>query len=172
MVRTQTPARPGRFDAIDKAILHELQQNAKITNAMLAERVGISPPSTLERVKKLESMGVIRGYAALLDPVPLNQSILAIVHVSIREHSAAALEVAKRRLAEFSEIEACWYCAGEEDFVLKVRVEDMKHYEQFISKKLASVDGIARLRTGFVLSSIKDSPIISLDAMPVKKRAD
>ncbi len=172
MARTKNPSRSARFDAIDKAILNELQQNAKITNAMLAERVGISPPSTLERVKKLENMGVIRGYVALLDPVSLHQSILAIVHVSIREHTAQTLEEAKKRLAELPEIQACWYCAGEEDFILKVRVEDMRHYEEFISKKLASVNGIIRLRTGFVLSSIKDSPVTSLDTMPVKKRAD
>jgi len=155
------------FDSIDKAILRELQANAKITNTMLAERVGISPPSTLERVKKLEQRGVIRGYAALLDPLAVHQSVLAIVHVSIKEHSSEMLEDAKRRLASFEEIQACWYCAGDEDFILKVRVEDMDHYERFVSKKLATVKGISKLRTGFVLSTMKDSPVVSLDAIAI-----
>jgi len=154
--------RENGFDDIDRAILEELQANCKITNAMLAERIGISPPSTLERVKKLERRGVITGYAALLDPESVDRPVAAIVHVSIREHTAKTLENAKKRLSSFSEVQACWYCAGDEDFILKVRVEDMNHYERFISQKLASVEGIGRLRTNFVLSTMKDSPRIAL----------
>jgi len=167
MAKTR-PKKPLRFDRIDKAILRELQTNSKITNATLAERVGISPPSTLERVKKLEQHGVIRGYAAQLNPAALNQAVVAIVHVSIREHSAAMLAEAKRRLNEFPEIQACWYCAGDEDFILKVRVEDMNAYERFVSTKLATVAGIGKLRTGFVLSTIKDTTQVSLDALDEK----
>ncbi|MCL4211825.1 MAG: Lrp/AsnC family transcriptional regulator [Phycisphaerales bacterium] len=164
----QAAARPVKFDAIDRAILREVQGNARITNSMLAERVGISPPSTLERVKKLESQGVIKGYAALLDPVRLNQSIAAIVHISIKEHSAAVLEEARRQLTALDEVQSCWYCAGDEDFILKVRVEDMAHYEQFVSRKLAAVPGIGKLRTSFVLSEVKDSPCVSLESMRLK----
>jgi len=153
------------FDEIDIAILRELQANSKITNATLSERVGISPPSTLERVKKLENLGVIRGYVALLDPGLVNQAVVAIVHVAIKEHSTEMLETAKQRLTSFDEVQACWYCAGEEDFILKVRVEDMAHFEQFISRKLASVRGISKLRSAFVLSTIKDTPRISLETI-------
>jgi Lrp/AsnC family leucine-responsive transcriptional regulator len=154
-----------KFDQVDRAILRELQDNCKITNAMLSERVGISPPSTLERVKKLERHGVIRGYTALLDPESVGQSVLAIVHVSIREHSAATLENAKRRLSELDEVQACWYCAGDEDFILKVRVENMSHYERFISGTLAGIEGIGKLRTSLVLRTLTDSPHVSLNAL-------
>ena len=165
---SRTKSRAPRFDQIDKAILTELQRSSKITNATLAERVGISPPSTLERVKKLENLGVIAGYTALLNPQAVNQSVLAIVHVSIKEHSASMLAEAKQRLSEFEEIQACWYCAGDEDFILKVRVEDMDHYERFVSAKLANVDGISKLRTSFVLGTMKDCTSVSLDALECK----
>ena len=118
--RKTTDANAQRFDEIDRTILMLLQENCKITNAMLAERVGISPPSTLERVKKLERRGVITGYAALVDPASVGVPVAAIVHVSIREHSARNLQTAKMRLSSFSEVQACWYCAGDEDFILKV----------------------------------------------------
>lgn len=169
MPRTNSNSKTIKFDAIDKAILKELQDNSKITNANLATKVGISPPSTLERVKKLEQLGVINGYVALLEAQHVNQSLLALVHVSIKEHSSEMLEEAKRLLNSFEEIQACWYCAGDEDFILKVRVEDMNHYERFVSKKLASVPGISKLRTGFVLSTIKDTPRMSLDYLNYKK---
>ena len=158
-------SKPHKFDAIDRSILRELQENAKITNTMLAERVGISPPSTLERVKKLEKHGVILDYVAILDPALVNQSVVALVHVSIREHTAETLDNAKHRLSSFSEVQSCWYCAGDEDFILKVRVEDMQHYERFVSEKLTSVAGIGKLRTNFVLSTMKDTPRVSLDAL-------
>ncbi|MGI9013470.1 MAG: Lrp/AsnC family transcriptional regulator [Phycisphaerales bacterium] len=160
--KTDTTTRQ-RFDAIDRAILRELQDNARITNTTLAERVGISPPSTLERVKKLERKGVITGYVALLDAPAVGRSVLAIVHVSIKEHSAAALQQTRTKLSSFDEVQACWYCAGEEDFILKVRVSDMEGYERFVSRKLATVAGIGRLRTSFVLSTIKDTPCIALE---------
>ena len=168
MSRSSTKQRGTKLDAIDAAILKELQSSSKITNAMLSEKVGVSPPSTLERVRKLESKGIIQGYVALLDADALNQSILAIVHVSIREHTSESLEAAKKRLGEFEEVQACWYCAGDEDFILKVRVQDMDHYEQFVSKKLTTVRGISRMRTNFVLSAVKDTPAVPLSGLDVK----
>lgn len=158
--------RAQRLDATDIAILDILQSTAKITNTTLAERVGISPPSMIERVKKLEAAGVITGYVSLVDPRRLNKSIMAIVHVSLREHSAEILANAKKRIAALDEVLACWYCAGDEDFILKVIVEDMDAYEAFISEKLSAVKGIGRLKTSFVLDAVKESTRVPLDAVP------
>lgn len=154
-----------RFDAIDLAILTQLQGDSKITNATLAKRVGISPPSTLERVKKLESAGIIRGYVALLDPAELDKSICAIVHVTLREHGERRLEAFKTSIAQFDEVQAAWHTAGEEDFILKVLVTDMEQYEQFVVHRLSAIPNIGRVRTSFCLSAIKDGTIVPLDGV-------
>lgn len=154
-----------RFDAIDLAILNQLQTDSKITNATLATRVGISPPSTLERVKKLENSGIIRRYVAILDTVELDKSISALVHVTLREHGTNGLSDFKKAVAEFEEVQAAWHTAGEEDFILKVIVTDMDQYEQFVVHRLSAVPNIGRIRTSFCLSAVKDETRVPLDAV-------
>lgn len=155
-------SRPPKLDAIDMRIISELQRSSNITNAALAKKIGISPPSTLDRVRKLERCGVITNYVALVDPGALSKSIQAIVHVSLSHHSSAALAKAKECLAEFEDVQACWHTAGDEDFVLKVIVGDMDQYERFISERLSTVPNIAKIRTAFVLSTVKQSTQVPL----------
>ena len=154
-----------KFDEIDRRIIEELQKSSKITNATLAERIGISPPSTLERVRKLEANGVITGYVALIDPESVNKPVQAIVNVSMNRHSRANLEKVKRALAGFEEVLSCWHTAGDEDFVLRVLVSDMEQYEQFVTKKLSGVGYIGKIRTAFILSTLKQVTQIPLDAV-------
>lgn len=154
-----------RFDEIDIAILQQLQGDSKITNATLAQRVGISPPSTLERVKKLEQEGIIRGYVALLDYAALDKSICALVHVTLREHGEDKLNVFKNKVREFEEVQAAWHTAGEEDFILKVLVTDMQQYEDFVVFRLSAVPNIGRIRTSFCLSTVKEETRVPLDAV-------
>jgi len=154
-----------RFDAIDLAILNQLQADSKITNATLATRVGISPPSTLERVKKLENSGIIKRYVAILDTVELDKSISALVHVTLREHGTNGLSDFKKAVAEFDEVQAAWHTAGEEDFILKVIVTDMDQYEHFVVHRLSAVPNIGRIRTSFCLSAVKDETRVPLDAV-------
>lgn len=154
-----------RFDEIDIAILQQLQADSKITNATLAQRVGISPPSTLERVKKLENEGIIRGYVALLDHAALDKSICALVHVTLREHGEDKLNVFKGKVREFEEVQAAWHTAGEEDFILKVLVTDMQQYEDFVVFRLSAVPNIGRIRTSFCLSTVKEDTRVPLDGV-------
>lgn len=154
-----------KFDAIDLAILDQLQTDSKITNATLALRVGISPPSTLERVKKLETSGIIRGYVALVDPPSVDKSICALVHVTLREHGEDKLTTFKRAIRAFDEVQAAWHTAGEEDFILKVLVTDMQQYEDFVVFRLSAVPNIGRIRTSFCLSTVKDATMVPLDAV-------
>ena len=154
-----------KFDSIDLAILGQLQSDSKITNATLAQRVGISPPSTLERVKKLESSGIIRGYVGLVDADLVGKSITAIVHVTLREHGVGELEKFKRAILGFDEVQGAWHTAGEEDFILKVLVTDMDHYERFVVQRLSAVANIGRVRTSFCLSAVKDQTRVPLDAV-------
>src|SRR5262245_47693841 len=90
--------RSPKLDAVDLRIIRELQQSSNITNAALAQRIGISAPSTLERVRKLERNGIITGYVALIDPGAVNKTIQAVVHVCLSHHSSGALGKAKECL--------------------------------------------------------------------------
>jgi len=154
-----------RLDSIDLAILKVLQQGSKITNAELAERVGLSPPSTLERVKKLESEGIIRQYVALVDPDKINQSIAVIVHISLGQHGKDVLGRVREQFADMSEVLSCWHTAGEDDFILKVLVCDMSGYEQFVVEKLSQIQEISRVRSAFVLTTFKETTQIPLTAI-------
>lgn len=154
-----------RFDAIDLAILDQLQRDSKITNAMLAQRIGISPPSTLERVKKLETEGIIKRYAAIVDPAAVGKSITALVHVTLKNHGEGELRKFKADVAKFDEVLAAWHTAGEEDFILKVIVTDMDHYERFVVHSLSAVPNMGRVRTSFCLSTVKEDTRVPLDAV-------
>lgn len=154
-----------RFDTIDLAILEQLQSDSKITNATLAQRVGISPPSTLERVKKLEQEGIVRGYVAIIDAAAVDKSICALVHVTLREHGEDKLNIFKSAVRDFEEVQAAWHTAGEEDFILKVLVTDMQQYEDFVVYRLSAVPNIGRIRTSFCLSTVKEETKVSLDAV-------
>ncbi|GAB4517432.1 MAG: Lrp/AsnC family transcriptional regulator [Phycisphaerales bacterium] len=154
-----------KFDAIDLAILDQLQNDSNITNATLAQRVGISPPSTLERVKKLVAGGVIKGYRALLDPKAVNKTIQAFVHVTLRVHGAEHIRAFDEAVAAFDEIQGAWHTTGEEDFMLRVLVTDMDQYERFIVHRLSAIPNIGRVRTSFILSPVKDETRVPLDAI-------
>ena len=160
-----------KFDTIDLAILNELQANSKITNAMLAQKVGISPPSTLERVKKLESEGIISGYVALVAPASVGKGITAIVTVTLREHGEKRLTAFNDEISSFTEVQSAWHTAGEEDFILKVLVSDMSQYEEFVVHRLSAVPNIGRVRTSFCLSTVKDDTTVPLDAVGAKNDA-
>jgi Lrp/AsnC family leucine-responsive transcriptional regulator len=170
MPRTLEADRPMRLDAIDMRILALLQRDSNITNAALAESIGISPPSTLERVRKLEQQGFIRGYVALLDAEKLNKRITAIVEVSLAEHSDENLTRAKNSIGVFPEVLACWHTAGDQDFVLHVIVADMQAYETFVTEKLSTVARIARIRTAIVIRTVKHTTEIPLDSADVAVR--
>ena len=154
-----------KFDAIDLAILEQLQNDSNITNATLAQRVGISPPSTLERVKKLVAGGVIKGYRALIDPKAVHKTIQAFVHVTLRVHGAEHIQAFDEAVKAFDEIQGAWHTTGEEDFMLRVLVTDMDQYERFIVHRLSAIPNIGRVRTSFILSPVKDETRVPLDAI-------
>ncbi len=154
-----------RFDDVDIAILEQLQQNSKITNAALAKSVGISPPSTLERVKKLEQSGVIDRYAAILNPHAVGKAIAAFVSITLREHGKDRLNDFAHAVSQLAEVRAVHHTAGDEDFFLNVLVTDMHQYEDFVVRKLSAIPNIGRIKTSFCLSTIKHDTAVPLDAV-------
>jgi Lrp/AsnC family leucine-responsive transcriptional regulator len=137
-------------DATDHALLDMLRTNARATYAELARAVGLSAPAAHERVAKLEASGVITGYHAAIAPESLGQSMSALVGVFVTD--SADTDRVTDTLAALAEVEDCWFVAGEETFVVKVRVPDVGGLEQAI-RTINSLDGVSRTRTTVVLST-------------------
>ncbi len=143
------------FDETDKKILSILQTNCNITNAQLAQEAGISPSSMIERVKRLENTGIITKYVALVDPEKVGIGTLALVSISLAVHQLDSVDNLTKVLNEMDEVLDCYHIAGEEDFLLKVAVKDIRKYQDFVLNKLSKIPAINRIKTSFVLSTVK-----------------
>jgi Lrp/AsnC family transcriptional regulator, leucine-responsive regulatory protein len=155
---------PPRFtlDEIDRQILQILQGDGRITNADLARRVGLSPPSVLQRVRKLEESGVINRYVAILDPATLGLTLTVVVFVSLSLHQDQPIEGFVEQAVRLPEVVECLHVSGDFDFMLKVRVADMRSYEQFIVNKLTKIGGVGKIQSCFVMASRKESTEVTL----------
>lgn len=145
------------MDEIDLRILDLLCADGRATYAELADEVGLSAPSTAERVRRLEQRGAILGYSARLDPTVLGVGLTALVSVTLtgpgdRRGFLAAL-------GTFTEVVECHHVAGDDDYVLKVHVDGTQGLERFVSDRLKAVPGVGRTRTTVVLSTALDRPL-------------
>jgi Lrp/AsnC family leucine-responsive transcriptional regulator len=138
------------MDAVDRSILDALRANARATYAELAREVGLSAPAVHERVGKLEAAGVITGYHAAVAPESLGYSMSALVGVFLSDTSDE--DLVADELESLAAVEDCWFVAGEESFVVKVRVPDVAGLEQAI-RRMAKIKGVARTRSTVVLST-------------------
>lgn len=138
------------MDDIDRALIAALRRDGRASWAELGRAVGLSGPSVTERVNRLERAGVVRGYHARVDHAALGRSVAAIVGVHLSDTSDQ--DAVADALGRLEEIEDCWFVAGDESFLLKVRVPDMTALEATLSR-LRKVRGVARTRTTVVLST-------------------
>lgn len=152
-----------KIDSIDKQILSILQQDAQITNVELAKKIGISPPAMLERVKRLEKNGIIKRYVAIVDPSKVSKGIFALVSVSLSAHQLSSIDQFTRQIKKLDEVLECYHVAGEEDFILKIAVSSIEEYEKFILSKLTKINGVSKVNTKFVLSTVKYNTKIKIE---------
>jgi Lrp/AsnC family transcriptional regulator, leucine-responsive regulatory protein len=138
------------MDAIDRQLLDELRANARAGWAELGRRIGLSGPSVQERVRRLEERAVITGYRAVVSPAAVGLGVSALVGL-IQGDDVESEDVAAQ-LREVTEVEDCWYVAGEENFVVKVRAADVAALELVVAK-LRRLPGVSRTRTTVVLST-------------------
>jgi DNA-binding Lrp family transcriptional regulator len=145
------------LDAIDRRLLELLQENGRMTNAALAEAVGLTATPVIHRIKKLEQAGVITGYVALVDGTAVGLRATAFVLVKLRQHRLSTHTGFLEAIRDFSEVLECHHVAGEDDFLLKVVVENIADYEHFLLHRLTGIADIDRVKTTFVLSTAKAS---------------
>jgi len=151
------------LDKTDKQILSILQEDGRITNAELARRINMSPPPTLERVKKMERNGIIQGYVALADPVKLGLTCFTYVEVTLARHGREGVERFMQAITELSEVMECHHITGGADFLLKVATRDIPDYENFVLHKLTALPEVQHLKTMVVLSTLKHETKLPTD---------
>jgi DNA-binding Lrp family transcriptional regulator len=151
------------LDKIDKQILNTLQENGKTTNSRLSKIVGISAPSTLERVKRLEQAGVISHFTAVLDPEKIGFSIMGMVNIGLSLSSLSSVAEIKEKFFNLDEVIECYQIAGENDFILKVIAKDIKAYGEFMNKKLTQIKGIQVIKSSFVIDNVKEKRVFTLN---------
>jgi Lrp/AsnC family transcriptional regulator, leucine-responsive regulatory protein len=143
------------LDAIDRKILNILQDDNQVTNLELAERVGLSPPPCLRRVRQLHASGVITKDVAIVDPAKVGRTITAFVGVELDRQREDVLASFERKIRAEPEVQQCYFVSGDIDYLLVVTCLDMDSYNSFARRVLANEHNIKRFRTSFNLSRVK-----------------
>jgi Lrp/AsnC family leucine-responsive transcriptional regulator len=151
------------LDRIDLRILDILQQNGRLTNQEIAERVSLSPSPCLRRIKRLEESGVIRQYVALLEPGKLGLGLLAYVSVKLEKRGKMPIEDFCARVQGWPEVAACYAMTGEMDYLLRVHVEDLSHFSRFVMDQLLRQPGVVDVKSSFALARIKETTALPLN---------
>jgi Lrp/AsnC family leucine-responsive transcriptional regulator len=145
------------MDRIDKQILNILQLNGRITNKAIAERIGLSTPAVLERIKKLENNGFIKGYKAILDPEKLGKQITAIMAITIDRKNMESLDKIRDAIITCKEIRSYYFTTGKYDFILNVSMDSITALEEFLMKRISFIiPSIRNVETFIVLSTEED----------------
>lgn len=152
-----------KIDEIDRQILRILQTQGRITNTKLAADVGLSAPPILERVKKLERLGVIQGYRAILEAKRLGRDFFVFASLTVDVKALGQGERLEHDLAAMPEVMGVYHIAGDIDFLLKINVESQEAYKRFVVNQLAAIEGISRIHSWVVLSTVKDTTEIYIE---------
>lgn len=143
------------LDLKDNRILAELQRDSRLTTQELAERVGMSTSATWRRVKSLEDAGIIDRYAVIVNPKKAGFGLASIVHVSLARHEQANVDNFVREVLRHPEVLECFATSGEADFHLRVVVEDIDAYNEFLDEFIFKLPGVSQVRSNIVLKEIK-----------------
>ena len=149
------------LDQTDRKLLFELQKDAKQSIKQLAEKVNLSITPVHERIKKLESAGVIKNYAAVIDTKALGKKLLVYCEVTLVRHQESLFEEFEEYVLGLDEVIEASYIAGTYDFLLKLLLEDMEDYQNFVIHKIPKLQIISNIKSAFVIRSIKETSIIN-----------
>jgi len=145
------------LDRYDRQILAVLQQDGRISNQDLADRIGLSPSPCLRRVRTLEEAGLITGYRALVDAKKLGLSLMALIGISMDQHTPERFANLEAAIRDIPEVLECLLITGQQsDYQLKVVVRDMDAYQDLLLNKLTRIQGVTGVHTSFVLRRVVD----------------
>jgi Lrp/AsnC family leucine-responsive transcriptional regulator len=153
------------LDRYDRQILAVLQQDGRISNQDLADRIGLSPSPCLRRVRALEEAGLIAGYRALLDAKKLGLSLMALIGISMDQHTPERFANLEAAIADIPEVLECLLITGQQsDYQLKVVVRDMDAYQDLLLNKITRIQGVTGVHTSFVLRKVVDRTSLPVQA--------
>ena len=153
-----------KLDAIDIKILKVLQQNAKLTTKELAEAVHLSPSPTFERQKRLEREGYIQTYVAIVDPNMAGNAMMVLCNIRLKQHGKEYAREFVDAVKEMEEVTECYNTSGDFDYIIKVFVRNMPHYQDFVLNRLGEMESIGSVHSVFVIGTVK-----CLHSVPVAK---
>lgn len=151
------------LDAIDRRLLAELQAEGRVTNVELAQRVGLTAPPCLRRVRALEDEGVIKGYHAELDASKLGFSITVFALVSLKSQAEESLRQFEDHMRTLPEVRECHMLNGEIDFILKIVSRDLQSFQEFLTSKLTPAPNVASVKTSLTIRTAKQVPGVPLE---------
>ena len=156
------------LDRHDRQILQALQQDGRISNQELADRIGLSPSPCLRRVRALEEAGVIAGYRALVDAKALGLSLMALIHISMDQHTPERFTAFEAAINGIPEVMECLLITGQDaDYQLKVMVKDMDAYQELLLNRITRIKGVTGVHSSFVLRRVVDKT-----ALPVAEKQE
>lgn len=156
------------MDRLDKRILSELQNNGRLTNAELAERVGLSATPCARRVKQLEEEGVIERHVVQLNASKLGLKLHALVQISMDKHTPDRFEHFESEVRKHPEVTELLLITGQSaDYLLKLVLPDMEHYHDFLLNKITRIEGVADVHSSFIMRRVIDSTALPLNYMPL-----
>ncbi|WP_370098826.1 Lrp/AsnC family transcriptional regulator [Xanthomarina gelatinilytica] len=150
------------FDAIDKKLISFLQTDSKQTNKELSSKLNLSVTAVYERIKKLEQQGVISKYVALVKKEKVDKSFVAFCHIKLVQHTQEYVMKFEKEVANLQEVMECYHISGDYDYLLKVIVEDMEAFREFMVNKLTSINHIGSTHSMFVINEVKHTTAITI----------
>lgn len=143
------------LDAIDRAIIDELELNGRLSNVALADAVHLTPGPCLRRVQRLEADGVIRGYRAITDPAALGRGFEVLLEIGVTRFDKTTIERFESTLAAYDEVVELRRMFGSPDYFARVAVADQSAYEEFLTEHVMVIDGVATISSRFAIKVIK-----------------
>ncbi|MBC8337666.1 MAG: Lrp/AsnC family transcriptional regulator [Alphaproteobacteria bacterium] len=159
------------LDAIDRRILKNLQNDARLSNVDLAGSVGLSPSPCLRRVARLQETGVIKGYATLVDAEAVGLPVSIFVSVSLEKQIEQALETFEAEITARPEVMECYLMTGDADYLLRVVTSDLAAYERFLLDHLTRIPGVASIKSSFALKQVAYRTALPIETKEPSKGA-
>ncbi|MDX9700086.1 MAG: Lrp/AsnC family transcriptional regulator [Rhodocyclaceae bacterium] len=151
-----------QLDGFDRKILEALQQDGRLSNVELAERIGLSPSPCLRRLRQLERWGVIRSYEAVLDRDAVGLGLTVFVGIKVERHRDTQAEAFCRQVCAIPEVVSAHLVSGESDFLLQVVVPDLRAYERLLLEVLLKLPGVSDVRSNFAIRTVKPATPLPL----------
>ncbi|MEO2052038.1 MAG: Lrp/AsnC family transcriptional regulator [Allomuricauda sp.] len=151
------------LDQKDLELVKMLQSDCKKTTKQYADALNLSKTAVYERIRRLERNGIVTQYVALVDKEKVNRNFTVLCHIRLVQHTKDNVLKFEREILKLDEVSECFHVGGDYDYILKINVEDMKSYREFMITKLTAINNIGNTQSSFVINEVKNSPALYLE---------